>query len=243
VNTQAGLRGLGIAAAAVVLIAVVTLGIWALFLIWSLHSYANYWKKLASQPAPSNAITVTILGDSLAQAIGASKPQQGFVAHVAEHISQTTGRPVRIVNLSKSGAKVADVRHSQLPQVVAAHPDVVLLEIGANDAINHTPAHDFENDFSAILHALPADHTAVATITRIDSPRVKAKPHVEADWNKFITTQVQQNHMQLADAYSQFLPIQHNVRAYSGDFFHPSNYGYQAWTKAFTPAVDSIIKK
>jgi lysophospholipase L1-like esterase len=241
VNIPVGLRGLGIGLAAILLLTIIVLGIRALFLVWSLHGYANYWKKLASQPVASNAITITVLGDSLAQAIGASNPRQGFVAKIADHISQTTGRPVRIINLSKSGAKVADVRYQQLPQVAATHPDIVLVEVGANDVIHHTSTHDFESNFSAVLNALPADRTAVATITRIDSPRVKAKPHVEAKWDQFIAQQVQQCHMQLADAYSQFLPIQHNLRAYGGDFFHPSNYGYLPWTKAFAPAVDVIL--
>lgn len=46
------------------------------------------------------------LGDSAAQGVGVDDPADGYVSLVGRHLAEITGRNVRIVNLSVSGATV-----------------------------------------------------------------------------------------------------------------------------------------
>ncbi|MHB8274889.1 MAG: hypothetical protein ACYDC9_09005 [Dermatophilaceae bacterium] len=57
------------------------------------------------------------LGGSAAQGVGASSPRRGYVSLVAEQLSRSTGRPVRVINLSRSGARVRDVVDEQQPRL------------------------------------------------------------------------------------------------------------------------------
>ena len=46
------------------------------------------------------------IGDSAAQGIGASRPDRSYVGVLADDIHAATGRSVRVINLSISGATV-----------------------------------------------------------------------------------------------------------------------------------------
>ncbi len=63
---------------------------------------------------------------------------------------------MKLINLSVSGAKVADVTNNQLPQLQGLKPDLVTIEIGAND-IKGFDAVKFEADMKALVTQLPGN--------------------------------------------------------------------------------------
>ena len=77
-----------------------------------------------------------VLGDSTAAGRGANYAN-GIAVRTARHLARS--RPVLLVNLAVSGARVADVARDQLPAAVRLKPDLVLLAVGANDATHFTP--------------------------------------------------------------------------------------------------------
>ena len=81
--------------------------------------------------------TILIFGDSLAAAYGLS-PSQGWVSLLGERIGKA-GLPWKIVNASVSGETTAGGL-SRLPEDLKHHkPDVVVIELGANDALRGLP--------------------------------------------------------------------------------------------------------
>lgn len=75
-------------------------------------SNADYW----SQPqGETGGLLYVALGDSAAQAVGTSDPRHGYVSLLADRLRESTGRPVEIVNLSRSGARIKDVLHVHSP--------------------------------------------------------------------------------------------------------------------------------
>ena len=96
------------------------------------------------------------LGDSTAQGIGASRPERGYVGLIARRLAVATGRPVRVVNLSVSGARVRDVVADQLPKLAGLVPDVVTVAVGAND-IRDNQIGRFSADIDALVAGLPAN--------------------------------------------------------------------------------------
>src|SRR5919197_882744 len=76
--------------------------------------------RFARLPAEGEAAAAAargwvVLGDSTAQAIGADRPDAGYVGQVRRALEARDGRPWRVVNLSCSGAMARDLLTEQLP--------------------------------------------------------------------------------------------------------------------------------
>ncbi|MGH3802121.1 MAG: GDSL-type esterase/lipase family protein, partial [Pseudonocardiaceae bacterium] len=105
--------------------------------------YAKYWRDGNGDRHERASIHLVMLGDSLMQGIGASKPIKGLAGLAAAHVAQRTGRTVRITNLSRTGAKVAEVLTDQLPGAPLEEADIVLVCVSANDAFNRVPLPEY----------------------------------------------------------------------------------------------------
>ncbi|HUP26675.1 MAG TPA: SGNH/GDSL hydrolase family protein, partial [Candidatus Limnocylindrales bacterium] len=147
-----------------------------LMLKHDVSAYKKYWEQQATLPSQSNSLIYVALGDSAAQGIGASKPQNGYVGLLGNALSAQTGRPVRIVNLSVTGATVSDLIHNQLPMLrhMDLPPDsVVTVEIGANDMAKFNEI-QFKGHIEQLFSQLPP-HTVVADIPYFGGGRVKGR--------------------------------------------------------------------
>lgn len=84
----------------------------------------------------SQATTLLVLGDSLSAAYGIA-PENGWVALLDKRLQQQ-GYAVSVVNASISG-ETTQGGLSRLPRLLEEHqPDIVLLELGANDGLRGT---------------------------------------------------------------------------------------------------------
>ena len=195
----------------------------------SLTSYAHYWRQ---RPASGEFVYVA-LGDSAAQGIGASQPERGYVGLLTRHLEQATGKSVRTVNLSVSGAKVADVIAKQLPELKNYQPDLITVEIGGNDVI-HYDSTAFGRDFTRLAAALPP--RAIVSNIPFFGGRIKRNAEVKAA-NQIITTTAQQHHLRLVDLYGETARNQ-SLLNNSFDLFHPSDRGYKNWEAAFWKTIE-----
>jgi len=110
-----------------------------------------YW----SQPQGEDGELLYVsMGDSAAQGVGASRPERGYVGLLAERLRTTSGMPVRVVNLSMSGARISDVLERQLPLLRGHRPDLVTVAIGGNDLWGYD-AHLFASQVDRLTAALP----------------------------------------------------------------------------------------
>ncbi|WP_417582423.1 arylesterase [Nitrincola sp.] len=83
--------------------------------------------------ASLSANTLLVLGDSLSAAYGIS-PEQGWVALLDERL-QATDTDYQVINASVSGETTSGGL-TRLPALLSQHqPDIVLIELGANDAL------------------------------------------------------------------------------------------------------------
>jgi len=187
----------------------------------------TYW----SQPrGETGGLVYVALGDSAAQGVGASSPGRGYVGLVAAHLREATGEPVQVVNLSVSGAKVADVVEDQLPRLEGLDPDVVTVAIGGNDVRVYD--HDrFAADVDRLVDGLPPG-TFVADVPYFMHGRWETDSVEAAGTIRRVA----------ADAGLVVVPLNDRLRdeglrgmftQTSGDLFHPNDRGYQIWAAAF----------
>ena len=132
----------------------------------TLPVHSLWWRTRAKD---KGELLYAVIGDSAAQGIGASAPHRGYVGILTEHIRLATGRSVRVVNLSVSGATVKLAVRDQLPKFVTLTPDIVTVAIGAND-IALWDAAVFEAGIRQIFQALPS-HALVADLPCFHLPR------------------------------------------------------------------------
>lgn len=202
-------------------------------LIWlatSVSSFRNFWQ---AKRAEKGEITYLALGDSAAQGIGASSPMLGYVGLIANNIESQTGKSVRVVNVSKSGAKMEDYLREQAPQINTAKADVVTIEIGANDVANFNPT-DFRTKFKKVLSTLP-EGTYVSNMPLFNSRPGSTQNAKDA--SKIIEEEL------VAYPKLIFVDLQRetsenqSIFGFAPDLFHPNNLSYKNWARAFLKEI------
>lgn len=197
-----------------------------------------YWAHRAAQPHVQDDFVYLALGDSVANGIGASSPQNGYVGLIARHIQEATGRNVHVINFSVTGATTADVLRDQLPKIQDLHPDLVTLDIGANDVNKKVPEDTFIKNFSSILESLPAGKTIVS-----DLPTFERGPKQSTliNLNEVIHSEIAAHNLRLAPIFDLTSATIHDWTTYGADFFHPSNKGHRNWYRAFETELDCVL--
>ncbi len=200
----------------------------------SVSSYAEYW----SQPrGDTGGLLYVALGDSAAQGIGASEPSLGYVGLIAQRLRDSTGQPVQVINLSKSGARIRDVLSTQLPalQALGRAPDVVTVAIGGND-IRAYDRDTFAAEAQRLTAALPAgSYVADAPYFmhgRWQRDAAQAASLLRAD--------AEQNGLRPVGLQSalQAQGWQAMATQFAADWFHPNNRGHRVWADAFWARIE-----
>lgn len=202
-------------------------------LVWlylSVQKYDAFWSDKSRE---GGSITYLALGDSTAQGIGATSPLQGYVGLIAKEIERRSGKSVRIVNLSKTGAKLEDYLETQAPKISKINADIVTIEIGANN-IGEFNASKFRVKFKQVLKTLPSG-SFVANM-----PLFNSRPSSTQDGktaSKIIEEELKsQPTLTLVDLQKETTENQ-NVFGFAPDLFHPNNLTYRHWANAFLKQI------
>jgi acyl-CoA thioesterase-1 len=216
-----------------ILVLLVVFGIRLYQLSMQREQYKQYWQERAAAPVPENALVYVALGDSTAQGIGASKPENGYVGLLAKRLEEKTGRPVHVVNLSVTGARVADVVDKQIPQLQQMQlPDdaVVTLGIGSNNVLSFD-AEEFRSQFAQLAPLLPKQ-TVVADVPYFGG-RHMGSSDKKAQAAGAIIREIATAHGLEVAALHDITKSKNSWLNYAADFFHPNDRAYKLWADAF----------
>lgn len=204
-----------------------------LFLYFSVSRYKSFWFDKANEPGE---ITYLALGDSAAQGIGASSPMRGYVGSIANRIENQSGKKVRIVNLSVTGAKMSDYLKTQAPEIKKYNADVVTIEIGANDVAKFDED-AYRSDFKKVVATLPKG-TYVSNMPLFNSRPGSTKSAQEA--SKIIEEELMgRPDLIFVDLQKQTQENQ-SIFGFAPDLFHPNNISYKNWADAFWVKMKAI---
>ena len=204
-----------------------------LALIWlatSVGRYRDFWTVKAKE---TGEVTYLALGDSAAQGIGASSPMRGYVGLISDEIESSSGKSVRIVNLSKTGAKMADYLKDQAPEIKNIKADVVTIEIGANDITNFDSKY-FRATFKKVLETLP-ENSFVSNMPLFNSRpsstdnAKRASKIVEEELSNYPKLNFVDLQKQTSENQSIF--------GFAPDLFHPNNISYKNWADAYKLSI------
>ena len=140
------------------------------------------------------------------------------------------GRPVPVLNLSVSGARIQDVIDRQLPKLAQLphEPVFVTCTVGSNEPLSARSLlfKRTTRQLSTLFDALPSG-SIVATLP--DAGSMVAK-YV----NRVIEGEAPLREHRIADVASHLSGWRRRI---AGDGFHPNDEGYEAWTNAFTEVL------
>lgn len=200
-----------------------------------IRGHAAHWAAAAGGAFASPSLLVAF-GDSLSQGVGAQDPADGYVARLAHLIAETTGTAPGVLNLSRSGARIRDVRDQQLPTFASIVDDltatttVVVCTVGSNDLMRGALPHRVADELVALVGDLP-DGTIVATLPEAGSMSGRIV-------NRRLRTAAAATSLDLADVGAA---LQRWRGLAAGDRFHPNAEGYGVWFDAFRgPVLDRL---
>lgn len=195
----------------------------------TVETSADFW----SEPrGGTGGLLYVALGDSVAQGIGASSPQNGYVGLLVDRLRDSTGKPVQVVNLSRSGARIRDVLDTQLPALDALgrRPDVVTVAIGGND-VRAYDSTTFAAEAERLAAALP-DGAYVADAPFFMHGRWERDADQAAALLKASAVEHGLRPVPLHDAL-RAQGWQAMLTQFAPDWFHPNDRGHRVWADAF----------
>lgn len=187
---------------------------------------ADHWRGEAEWAMAHDHPALVVFGDSLAQGVGASAPARSYVGRLREHLGGAG--PLPVLNLSRSGAQIADVLDVQLPafRESGVSPHAVVCTVGSND-IRHTFRLDqVRAAFITLIDELPTG-AVLATLPEKGS-------QVGASMNRTIRKLAPPAGLLIADVGHRLTSWRGRI---SGDGFHPNDVGHGVWFEAFAEAM------
>jgi len=193
--------------------------------------FAEEWKLRNEAALHEVGPLWVVLGDSSAQAIGASTIDGGYVSGVLERLRRQRDPTWRVVNLSRTGARARDIVDEQLPALAELEdPALVSCAVGSNDLLRRTTS-SAVGAIATIAEAIPRG-SLLATVPRgVRERRAGAL-------NDVVRAEAARHGHRLVDLWAHTGPPWRGK--FSADHFHPNEGGYQDWTAAFAEAIGLV---
>ena len=191
------------------------------------QEFAAWWADANAAALSADGPLWVALGDSTAQGIGAEHPRLGYVGQLHERL--LAQNPAwRVVNLSKTGARVEHVVAEQLPRAIELSPALITCAVGSNDLLWRTPPHRLDETLDTLLTTLPP----AAVIGNLPQGLGRRRAN---QLNTQIAEAAAARGLRLADLWRKTgAPYRGK---FSGDGFHPNARGYGYWADAFAEVL------
>ncbi len=190
----------------------------------------------AAAAGPNAARTVLVMGDSLSAAYGL-RTDEGWVALMAARGARE--RPGwRFVNASISGETTAGGSARIVSEVLRHRPTVVVIELGANDALRGLPLREMKRNLARMIGA--SQHVGAEVLLL----GMRMPPNLGAEY----TQGFERTYRELADFFDVALlpfflePIATDRSAFQDDNLHPVAGAQAALRDHVWPALSPLMR-
>jgi len=191
---------------------------------------------ISGEAAAAGTTRILAFGDSLTAGFGLA-PQDGFTAQLAARL-KTDGYAVDVINAGVSGDTTSGGL-ARLDWSLADHPDIVLLELGANDALRGIDPKLARANLDAMLARLTAAHLKVLLIG------MKAPGNWGADYQKsfdgIYSALAAKYGVPLYPFYLDGVALDATLN--QADGLHPNAAGVKVIVARMAPVVERLLGK
>ncbi|XRQ11728.1 SGNH/GDSL hydrolase family protein [Actinomadura welshii] len=122
-------------------------------------------------------LSLVMIGDSTAAGLGVRTPAETPAAMLAAGLSAIAGRPVRLTNVARSGAR-SHALSGQVDRALQARPDIAVIMIGGNDVTSRVPPAESVRHLGYAVERLRAagSHVVVGTCPDLGTVKPLKQP-------------------------------------------------------------------
>jgi acyl-CoA thioesterase I len=185
--------------------------------------------------AASVPMKVVVLGDSLSSGYQLL-PEQGFAPRL-ERKMRELGYDVTVVNMSVAGDTTQSAL-TRLPMAVAERPDLVILELGGNDAIRGIDPKVVESNLTNMVETLQGNNIFVL-LAGMYAPPNFGKDYVKKFSKAYDNLRIRYQ----VTVYPFFLEgVATKPELNLADGYHPNAEGVNVIVDNITPYVDYLLR-
>jgi acyl-CoA thioesterase-1 len=212
-------------------------------------THFNYPLRHVSQRvAAGGPLTIVAIGSSSTAGAGASSPLASYPSQLAVALKALLpGRDVTVLNRGVNGEETRDMLARFAGGVIAAHPDLVLWQVGTNSVLRDYPL----TPHSVLLHqGIEELKAAGADVVLIDmqfAPRVIVKPETQGMEDQIALAAKEES----VDLFRRFALMRHwhDVQQIpfdvfvSGDGLHMNDWGYACVAKLLAVGIVDAVRR
>jgi acyl-CoA thioesterase-1 len=189
---------------------------------------------------PSNVITIVALGDSLTAGFGLSR-KQAWPALIGDKMREA-GYEFEVVNAGSSGDTTAGGLR-RLPAILRAHKkiDILILELGINDAFRGVPIEQIRSNLQAIIDGTRARHpNASIVLAGMQLPDYSSNDYVGA-FGGIFGPLAEKNRVILIPFFLE--GVGGNPELNQWDRVHPNAAGQRVLAENVWRVVEPLVRK
>jgi lysophospholipase L1-like esterase len=207
-----------------------------------LARFTHPLRHTARRLAGGGPLVIVAIGSSSTNGAGASSPAASYPSRLAVELKQRfPGRDITVLNRGVNGEQTEEMIARFAADVIAAHPDLVLWQVGTNSVLRDHPL----KPHAALLHEgiaeLKAAGADVALMDMQYAPQVLAKPETQGMEDQIAFAAKEEN----VDLFGRYALMRnwHEVQHIPFDTFvapdklHMNDWSYACVAKLLAAAI------
>ncbi len=194
---------------------------------------------LAAALESKRVVRVLAIGSSSTVGVGASAPSNGYPAQLEQILEKIfKGVQIEIVNRGVSGEVAATTAERLKTEVGLERPDLVLWQLGTNDALARVPVEDFVETVKDVLGWLKEHQVDTVLVGLQFTPHALKDQHY-TDIRNALRTLADAENVLLVRRFEamRFIEQATQVDLLSGDDLHLNDLGYRCMAEHIARAV------
>ena len=194
------------------------------------------------QLASGEPLTIVAIGSSSTAGAGASSPDASYPSRLAVELRQRfPGHQITVLNRGINGEETDQMMARFAADVIAAHPQLVLWQVGTNSVLRDRPLDAHEVELRQGIEQLKAADADIVLIDPQFAPAVNAKSET-ADMVEQIALAAKEDNVDLFRRYAvmrNWYEVQHLAFTdfVSPDQLHMNDWSYACWAKLIGGAI------
>lgn len=196
--------------------------------------------RMVAKLESKSSLRILAIGSSSTWGVGASGYKRNYPSQLERILEKTwKGLDVEIINRGVSGEMAATTAARLVHEAALVRPDLVLWQLGTNDAVARIPVDKFADTVRNTVRLLRKNNIDVVLVGLQYTPRYARDEHYKAIRERLFTITKEENllYIRRYQAMEFIARTKSNARMMAEDDFHLNDLGYQCMAEHIAQAV------